>query len=68
MRRPIKVTDHGCRVSGFTPTLVRDVLQIPGEQGGTIALVDIDANRLGTMQQLIQKSNQTRRKKPTLDR
>ena len=54
MRRPIKVTVMGAG-SGFTPTLVRDILQIPGEQGGTIALVDIDADRLGTMQKLIQK-------------
>ena len=54
MRRPIKVTVMGAG-SGFTPTLVRDVLQIPGEQGGTIALVDIDDSRLGTMHKLIQK-------------
>ncbi len=54
MRRPIKLTMMGAG-SGFTPTLVRDVLQIPGNVGGTIALVDIDADRLGTMQQLIQK-------------
>ncbi len=54
MRRPIKLTMMGAG-SGFTPTLVRDVLQIPGEQGGTIALVDIDAGRLRTMHGLIQK-------------
>ena len=54
MRRPIKVTMMGAG-SGFTPTLVRDVLQIPGEQGGTIALVDIDSSRLETMHKLIQK-------------
>ena len=54
MRRPIKVTIMGAG-SGFTPTLVRDVLQIPGEQGGTIGLVDIDDSRLGTMHKLIQK-------------
>ena len=54
MRRPIKVTVMGAG-SGFTPTLVRDVLQIPGEQGGTIALVDIDSSRLDTMHKLIQK-------------
>jgi hypothetical protein len=41
MRRPIKVTMLGAG-SGFTPTLVNDILRIPGEQGGTIALVDID--------------------------
>ncbi|MGI4788102.1 MAG: alpha-glucosidase/alpha-galactosidase [Janthinobacterium lividum] len=54
MRRPIKLTMMGAG-SGFTPTLVRDVLQIPGNQGGTIALVDIDADRLRTMHGLIQK-------------
>ena len=41
--------------SGFTPRLVNDVLQTPGTQGGTIALVDIDAARLKTMRQLIEK-------------
>lgn len=54
MHRPIKITMMGAG-SGFTPTLVGDILQIPGEQGGTIALVDTDASRLGTMHQLIEK-------------
>ena len=54
MCRPIKLTMMGAG-SGFTPTLVRDVLQIPGSQGGTIALVDIDTERLRTMHGLIQK-------------
>ena len=54
MHRPIKLTMMGAG-SGFTPTLVRDVLQIPGSQGGTIALVDIDTERLHTMHGLIQK-------------
>lgn len=54
MPRPIKITMMGAG-SGFTPTLVRDVLQIPGGRGGVIALVDIDADRLGTMHQLIEK-------------
>ncbi len=54
MRRPIKLTLMGAG-SGFTPVLVRDVLQIPGNAGGTIALVDIDADRLRTMHGLIQK-------------
>ena len=54
MRRPIKLTMMGAG-SGFTPTLVRDMLQIPGSLGGTIALVDIDAGRLRTMHGLIQK-------------
>src|SRR5579862_2930816 len=54
MGRPIKITLMGAG-SGFTPRLVNDVLRIPGQQGGTIALVDIDGGRLRTMQQLIQK-------------
>jgi alpha-galactosidase len=54
MRRPIKITMMGAG-STFTPTLVGDVLQIPGQQGGIIALVDIDADRLSTMHQLIEK-------------
>ena len=57
MRRPIKVTLLGAG-SGFTPTLVNDILRIPGEQGGTIALVDVDTDRLETMHQVIQ--NQAR--------
>jgi alpha-galactosidase len=54
VRRPIKITMMGAG-SGFTPRLVNDVLRIPGEQGGTIALVDIDRNRLSTMHRLIEK-------------
>ncbi len=40
--------------SGFTPNLMRDLMQIPGLDGGDIALVDIDANRLKIMTGLIQ--------------
>ena len=54
IRRPIKITMLGAG-SGFTPRLVNDVLRIPGQQGGTIALVDIDGKRLKTMHQLIEK-------------
>ena len=54
MRRPIKVTMMGAG-SGFTPTIVRDILQIPGSRGGTIALVDIDGERLSTMTQVIER-------------
>jgi alpha-galactosidase len=54
MRRPIKITMLGAG-SAFTPRLVNDVLRIPGEQGGTIALVDIDRNRLDTMAKLLPK-------------
>jgi len=52
--RPIKITMLGAG-SGFTPRLVNDVLKIPGQQGGVIALVDIDSSRLRTMKQLIEK-------------
>lgn len=52
--RPIKITMLGAG-SGFTPRLVNDVLQIPGQQGGVIALVDIDLDRLVTMEKLIKK-------------
>lgn len=52
--RPIKITMLGAG-SGFTPRLVNDVLSIPGQQGGVIALVDIDRSRLRTMKQLITK-------------
>ncbi len=41
--------------SAFTPRLVNDVLRIPGEQGGVIALVDIDRQRLTMMHALIEK-------------
>lgn len=39
----------------FTPRVVNDVLRIPGNQGGVIALVDIDSSRLGTMKKLIER-------------
>lgn len=52
LRRPIKITMLGAG-SGFTPTIINDVIRIPGEQGGTIALVDIDQGRLETMQKVI---------------
>ncbi len=52
--RPIKITMLGAG-SGFTPRLVNDILQTPGEKGGTIALVDIDESRLTTMAKVIRK-------------
>lgn len=52
--RKIKLTMMGAG-SGFTPRLVNDILRIPGNLGGTIALVDIDSQRLDTMARLIQK-------------
>lgn len=53
-QRPIKITLLGAG-SMFTPRLISDVLNTPGQKGGTISLVDIDEKRLGTMRQLIQK-------------
>ncbi|MDR1190335.1 MAG: alpha-glucosidase/alpha-galactosidase [Verrucomicrobiales bacterium] len=54
MPRPIKITMLGAG-SGFTPRLVNDVLNISGNQGGVIALVDLDQERLTTMTRLIKK-------------
>ena len=62
MRRPIKITMMGAG-SGFTPRLVNDVIEIPGNQGGTIALVDIDDDRLKTMEQLITRLYSAKRQK-----
>lgn len=50
--RSIKVVMMGAG-SGFTPRLVNDVLRIPGNAGGVIALVDIDAKRLRLMVRVI---------------
>jgi len=52
--RPIKITMLGAG-SGFTPRLINDVVRIPGNLGGTIALVDIDGVRLKTMHLLVEK-------------
>src|SRR5215212_3205639 len=54
MARPIKLTFLGAG-SFFTPSLINDVLRIPGARGGVIALVDIDARRLRLSQRLIAK-------------
>jgi alpha-galactosidase len=54
MYRPIKVVMLGAG-SGFTPKLMNDVLKIPGNRGGEIALVDIDTERLFTMEKVIRK-------------
>lgn len=53
MPRPIKVTMLGAG-SMFTPELVKDLFLIPGDAGGTIALVDIDERRLTTMAKLVE--------------
>jgi alpha-galactosidase len=52
--RPIKLAFLGAG-SGFTPRLINDLLRTPGNQGGTIALVDLDTARLRTMQKVINK-------------
>ncbi len=52
--RPIKLTFLGAG-SGFTPRLLNDVMRIPGEKGGQIGLVDIDTDRLGRMERLVNK-------------
>ena len=54
MPRPIKITMMGAG-SGFTPRLINDVVRIPGSAGGTIALVDIDRERLRTMHGVVEK-------------
>ncbi len=54
MLRPFKITFLGAG-SGFTPRLLNDVMRIPGQVGGTIALVDIDPTRLKTMKKLIER-------------
>ena len=52
--RPVRIALLGAG-SSFTPRLVNDVLRTPGAQRGQIALCDIDASRLRTMHQLIDK-------------
>lgn len=54
MRKPLKLTFLGAG-SNFTPRLLNDVLRIPGGLGGEIGLVDIDTDRLGRMERLINK-------------
>ena len=53
MPRPVKVTMLGAG-SMFTPELVKDLFLIPGNAGGTVALVDIDEARLTTMAKLVE--------------
>lgn len=52
MGRPIKVAMIGAG-SNFTLTISRDIFTIPGSCGGTIALVDIDQERLAVMRQVV---------------
>jgi len=52
MHRPIKVVMLGAG-SFFTPSILNDILRTPGEQGGELALVDIDAGRLEPMRKMV---------------
>ncbi len=54
MTRPLRITMLGAG-SGFTPRLINDVLKIEGSKGGHIALVDVAADRLNTMAQVINR-------------
>src|SRR5436190_15696204 len=53
MPRPVKITMLGAG-SMFTPELAKDLFLIPDNAGGTIALVDIDEARLGTMTKVVE--------------
>lgn len=52
--RPIQISFLGAG-SMFCPNLCRDVLMISAAQRGEICLCDVDADRLATMHQVIQK-------------
>ncbi|HVL38110.1 MAG TPA: hypothetical protein VM328_01845, partial [Fimbriimonadaceae bacterium] len=52
MPRPITVTMMGAG-SGFTNAILRDVVMIPGNAGGELRLVDVDAKRLDLAEQLM---------------
>lgn len=54
MPRPIVVTMLGAG-SFFTNSILKDVVLIPGNQGGELRLVDIDAHRLGLAEKLMRK-------------
>lgn len=54
MPRPVKVTMLGAG-SAFTPRLVSDLLRLPGNAGGEIALVDTDGRRLAAMKGVVGK-------------
>ncbi len=54
MPRPIKVTIIGAG-SMFSPEISNDLLRIPGGAGGTIALVDVDAERLDLMRRVLER-------------
>lgn len=52
--RPIKVAFMGAG-SVFTPRVLTDLIKTPGQQGGTFALVDIDAKRLRLTARLLRQ-------------
>jgi alpha-galactosidase len=54
MSRPIKIAFLGAG-SFFAPRLLNDVMRIPGNPGGEVALVDIDAARLDLTRRLIER-------------
>ncbi len=54
MPRPINVTMIGAG-SFFTNSILKDVVLIPGNKGGELRLIDIDADRLSLAEQLMRK-------------
>ncbi len=54
MPRPIRVTIIGAG-SMFSSEISNDLLRIPGSAGGTIALVDVDAERLDLMRRVLER-------------
>ncbi len=54
MPRPLKVVMMGAG-SGFTNSVLKDVVLIPGSKGGELRLVDIDAARLDLSHKLMEK-------------
>jgi alpha-galactosidase len=64
MSRPLNVVMLGAG-SGFTNSILRDVTQIPGHQGGELRLIDIDPERLelsrGLMQKILEASGEADR-------
>lgn len=58
MRRPVKVVFMGAG-SFFCLQVSKDTMRIPGNAGGEIAMVDIDATRLERMRRLVEKLRET---------
>ncbi|MEM1208300.1 MAG: alpha-glucosidase/alpha-galactosidase [Planctomycetota bacterium] len=53
-QRPIQIAFLGAG-SNFCPRLARDFLLTPGSDAGSFRLVDIDADRLGMMHQVVER-------------